>query len=146
MNESLVIVKFGYDGTWFLGTRYQVPVKNGFDFRMALSHWARSDNKKLLYHVCILTQIILVICYIISSLRFDNRDILDYFSDITYIFNFNFQQLNFHIDASSCMLCHLLFIICMSSIYSSSSVTDHVDFHLISSHLLMMMMMMMMTL
>ena len=97
-----------------------------------LVYWARSENKKLLYHVCIITQIILVICYIISSLRSDNRDILDYFSDIIYIFNFNFQQLNFHIDASSCMLCRLLFIICMSSIYSSSSVTDHVDFHLIS--------------
>jgi len=99
---------------------------------LELVHWARSNNKKLLYHVCIITQIILVICYIISSLRSDNRDILDYFSDIIYIFNFNFQQLNFHIDASSCMLCRLLFIIRMSSIYSSSSVTDHVDFHPIS--------------
>jgi len=65
-------------------------------------------------------------------LRSDIIDILDYFSDIIYIFNFNFQQLNFHIDASSCMLCRLLFIICMSSIYSSLSVTDHVDFHPIS--------------
>ena len=35
-------------------------------------------------------------------------------------------------NASSCMLCHLLFIICMSFINSSLSVTDHVGFPCVS--------------
>ena len=48
----------------------------------SIRYWVRSDNKKLLDHVRIITQIILVICNIISSLCSDNRDILDYFSDI----------------------------------------------------------------
>mgnify|MGYP006151688811 CR=1 FL=1 len=51
----------------------------------------RSD-KKIKNHVCTggtITQITLVICYMITSLCSDNRDVLVYWSEIKYNFNFN---------------------------------------------------------